>query len=140
MSTYRGSNFPQRLLVVLIVCLGYAQVVLASSSVSATKDCSLGPPCTATPASFSISTNQTITWEANYLGSGTQGRGFYIHHTSNTILDEIALSTSLASGFNTGTRFLTPGSYDISINYFGMGPGSYTITFNQTASVGISPT
>ncbi|MBV6419598.1 MAG: hypothetical protein DAHOPDDO_00821 [Ignavibacteriaceae bacterium] len=112
----------------------FSTFCFASNSVTATKDAS-----GTTPATFSITYAQEIEWIANYTGSGNQGNDFYLH-TSSTNLVEIELSQSLSSGNNVGTHYLTPGNYSISIDYFGMGPGSYTIIYNRTASIGASPT
>ena len=131
----KNSLVPTILLVVsLVIASLLPTAALALTSVTATKDCSLGPPCTVTPASFTIHFPQTISWQANYLGSGTQGNDFYIHNSSNSNLIEFPLSTNLASGFNSGTLALAAGTYAISITYFGMGPGSYTITFDASSS------
>jgi len=108
-------------------------ILFASNSVTATKTSS-----GTTQATFTINYAQEIKWEANYLGSGNQGNDFYLH-TDPANLNAYPLSTNLISGYNTGTYSLNPGTYSISINYFGMGPGSYTITYNLTASVSVSP-
>jgi len=121
--------------VLFLLVLILLRIPSAATDATATKDCSLGPPCTITTSgSFTLNFSQMISWQANYLGSGTQGRSFYIHHTGNGTLNEIPLSTSLVSSFNAGTYNLPAGTYDISITYFAMGPGSYTITYNSNST------
>jgi len=89
-----------------------------------------------TPASFTISATQEILWEANYLGSPPEGNDFYLYRNPTNLI-EFPLSTSLSPGLNTGTYILSPDTYNISINYLGMGPGSYTIYCNRTASISV---
>jgi hypothetical protein len=53
---------------------------------------------------------------------------------------DIPISTSLASGYNTGEFLLNPGKYFIAINTANMGPGTYTIEYNRAADCNVSPT
>jgi hypothetical protein len=116
--------------------------VYCSTTFTATKDCpSSTSPCTVTNngVSFSLSAAQTVRWEANYFGSGTQGNDFYLT-TDLSNLTQRPISTNLSSGYNSGTIALPAGVYFISIQYFGMGPGSYSIEFDLTANCTVSPT
>jgi hypothetical protein len=88
---------------------------------------------------FTIATNQTVHWSANYSPtSATEGDGFFLHQ-SGQLLDQIVLSTSLANGFNSGDIALNAGTYIISTTFLGMGQGSYTIEFDRTASISLTP-
>lgn len=111
--------------------------MVEAATVSVTKQCLIGQPCTVNPSppiAFTIiGTPKIITWSANYTGSGTQGNDFYIT-TDLSQLNQIPLSTNLTPGFNTGTRTLTAGTYYISITYFAMGPGNYTIEYNPAST------
>ncbi|MGC4074464.1 MAG: choice-of-anchor D domain-containing protein [Nibricoccus sp.] len=109
----------------------------AAQTVSVSKTCMQGQPATVSGnGTFTISTAQTIEWAANYTpGSPCNGNDFYLH-TNPGNLTEIALTTN---GTLSGTHFLNPGTYTISITYFGMGGGSYSVTFDRTATIGLSP-
>ena len=109
----------------------------AAQTVGVTKTCMQGQPATVSgTGTFTISTAQTIEWTASYsFGSPCNGNDFYLH-TNPGNLTEIALTTSGGLG---GTHFLNPGTYSISINYNGMGGGSYSVTFDRTATIGLSP-
>ncbi len=135
-----GYFFAGVMLLVLIMGFGVSSA-RASNFATATKDCSLGPPCTttATPMQFTINSQQTVTWTANYLGAPPQGNGFYIAHVGAP-LNEIPLVTGMVSGGSySGTQLLGAGTYAISINYFGMGPGNYSINYDRTASIQVLP-
>ncbi len=112
----------------------------AADTASATKTKNPdGTYATTTTGFFPIGAGgQTVAWEANYFGTGLEGNDFYLH-TDPANLTSVPLSTGLGSGLNTGTAFLTAGNYAISINYFGMGPGNYTITYNRTATISVAP-
>jgi hypothetical protein len=120
------------------MALSFPILSLASDSVSATKTRNPDGTYSTTPGSFTITTAQEIRWIANYFGSGTEGNDFCLYQ-SPTNLNEFILSSSLSSGLNSGTYYLSPGTYNISVQYFGMGPGNYSIVFNRTASIEINP-
>ncbi|MCR8921462.1 choice-of-anchor D domain-containing protein [Dasania sp. GY-MA-18] len=126
-------------LLAMLVLLG-SSTLFAADSITATK--SKNPDNTYSVGgtdTFTIATNQTIRWTANYNPSmPTEGNDFYLHQSGQS-LNQIALSTSLNSGFNSGEMFLNAGTYIISTTYFGMGVGSYTIEYNRTASISLSP-
>lgn len=112
---------------------------MAADSITATKSKNPdGTYSTGGTTSFSIATDQIIEWQATYSDTSPAGNDFYLHRPGQP-LNEIPLSTSL-SGFNSGTHFLSAGTYEISITYFAMGAGSYTINYNRTASIGVAPT
>ena len=100
---------------------------------TATKDCSLGPPCNvnAMDAQFTLFVPYTITWQASYTGTATQGHSFYVTHNPCACVAEIALTTT---GQTNGNQLLPAGTYYISINLGVMGPGTYSVSF--PASVG----
>ena len=108
----------------------------AAQTISVTKTCMEGQPASVSGTStFTISTPQVIEWSASYtFGSPCNGNDFYLH-TDPGNLTAIPLTTSGGLG---GTHFLNPGTYHISINYFGMGGGTYSVTFNRTATIGLS--
>ncbi|HEU5081373.1 MAG TPA: vWA domain-containing protein [Opitutaceae bacterium] len=106
-----------------------------ASSVTASKDCTTSPS-TVVEGSFSIATPQIIAWQATYNPvGGCNGDSFFLSQVDSAHAD-IALTTS---GALSGTQFLNPGTYHISIRTFAMGSGSYTVTFNRTASIAASP-
>ncbi|MFN2404430.1 MAG: porin family protein [Pyrinomonadaceae bacterium] len=100
----------------------------AGASVTASKSCLT--TCTVVEASFSITTTQTIQWQATYTGSATQGHSFFLSTVASNLAD-IPLTTN---GQGSGTRVLTPGTYHISIRLALMGPGFYTVTYNAGTS------
>lgn len=108
----------------------------AAMTVSASKDCTTSP-ATVTEGSFTIATAQVVAWSALYNPVGScNGDAFYLSQTDASHAD-IPLTTSGALG---GTQFLNAGTYHISIRTFLMGSGSYSVTFNRTATIGASPT
>lgn len=118
-----------------------AGVVLASgpamgaSSVTASKSCG-ATGTTTTEASFTLATNQVVSWTASYNPvPGCNGDAFYVS-TSGPNIADLAFTTT---GQLSGTQFLNAGTYHISINTFLMGQGSYTVTYDQTASIGLAP-
>lgn len=112
--------------------------VVASDSHTATKDC-FPTPCTTTgTGSFAIATPQIVRWSATHMGDATDGNDFYLS-TSGPNMADIAISTSLSPGFNSGEFFLAPGNYFIAINTALMGPGAYTIEFNLVADCNVNP-
>lgn len=125
---------------ILLLTLLITQKGFSSNIQCASKSCPYpNQPCTTTPGSFTITYAQEIKWEANYFGSGGQGNDFYITTDLGNLI-QVALSTNLSSGLNIGTQFLNPGTYHISVNHSGIGPGNYCIEYNRTASIGVSPT
>jgi hypothetical protein len=96
----------------------------AAGSVTASKDC-MTTPCTVTEAKFSLPTGQTVTWEATYSGTPTQGHRFYLSQANSSQAD-IQLTTT--AGELGGTKFLAAGFYYISIRTALMGPGFYTVS------------
>lgn len=125
----------------IVVSLLLANVAVAADSITATKTRNPdGTYSTGGTDTFTIASNQVVHWIANYNpGAANEGNDFYLHQSGQP-LNQIALSTSLNIGSNAGDMFLSAGTYTISTTFFGMGQGSYTIQYNQTASIGISPT
>lgn len=110
----------------------------ASQSISVTKQCNGNNPATISgTTTFTIGTAQTILWTAQYaINPGScNGNDFYLHTDPNNLI-QFALTTT---GVTSGTYFLNPGTYDISITFFGMGAGTYAIEYDRTASIGVSP-
>lgn len=128
--------------VYLLLMLGLllpATMAVAADSITATKTKNVdGTYSTGGTATFTIATAQVIEWEARYTDTPPAGDDFYLHHPGQP-LNEIPLSTGL-SAFDGGTQFLSAGTYEISVTYYGMGAGSYTINYNRTASIGLAPT
>jgi len=102
---------------------------VAASSVTATKDC-LTSPCTVVEANFTILIAQNIQWQATYTGTATEGHSFYLSKVASNLAD-IPLTTS---GQASGSQFLQPGTYFISIRLALMGPGSYAVIYNPSSS------
>ncbi len=126
------------LLLLVIMVSGWAQ---AAQTATATKTEQPGGTYTTTSSGcFSISQAQTVQWSATYTGTGGQGDGFYLRDCGQTPYNKYTLSSALTYGYNSGTYYLSPGNYEISIDYYGMGPGSYSITYNRTASIAVTPT
>jgi hypothetical protein len=127
-------------LFILLLCLLMYSGAMGSNIFTATKDCSLSP-CTFTGngVTFAIGSTQIVRWEANLTGSATGGNDFYLT-TDPSNLIQVPISTNLSPGFNTGTLTLPPGNYFISIQFFGMGSGTYTIEYDLTANCTVTPT
>ncbi|MCC6678105.1 MAG: VWA domain-containing protein [Phycisphaerales bacterium] len=109
----------------------------AGTTVTASKQCVGGTPDNFIEASFSISTPQIVAWTATVSG-GTglcSGDAFYLSTVDSSHADILLTD----SGSGSGTQFLNPGTYHISIHTLNMGPGSYSITFDRTATAGVSP-
>lgn len=145
LSTQRGPRSrlwagPAVALLAATLCLTAAPA-LAYESVTARKTIFVvGRPAQVTRAQFTISYAQEIKWGSTLTGSSTAaGDAFYLH-TDTSNLREIALSTSLDWQYDSGTHRLDPGTYHISITDGGMGEGIYTIEYNPTMSIGVSPT
>ncbi len=118
-----------RLLLTVLALHLWSQATLAgTTSVTATKD--NNTPANVTEAFFSIVQAQDIFWTALYSGSATDGHSVFVSH-SNAFLNEFALTTTGGGG---GKFHLAPGSYQISIRYFSMGPGSYTVKYDPTGN------
>lgn len=98
----------------------------AENSVTASKSCD-ATGCTVVTASFTITTAQTIEWQATYSGTPTQGHSFYLTTNPQSNMADIALTTT-GQGF--GTKALGAGTYYIAIRLALMGPGFYTVTYN----------
>ena len=81
-------------------------------------------------AQFTTVVAQTITWNATYTGGPTDGHSFYLSTVGPNMAD-IPLTTS---GQGSGSQFLQPGTYYISITTFLMGPGFYSVTYGPTSS------
>lgn len=124
--------------ITLGLLIGVPTRVSASVIHTASKDC-LVSPCTVTGTGSFAATSRLVRWTANYNGLTSQGNDFYLSQTGPNMAD-IAISTSLSPGFNSG-EFLLPstGSYFISINTALMGQGSYSIEYNLVADCSISP-
>lgn len=108
-----------------------APLAARSTTVSASKDCSLSP-CTVTdPGGFQILIAQTVTWSANYTGTPTQGHDFWL---SNSGSNMATIKLNSTSGQLGGSFVLQPGTYYISIRTFLMGPGGYSLTYNPSST------
>jgi hypothetical protein len=96
-----------------------------AGSVGVTKDC-IATPCTVTgQPRFRLPSGQTITWEATYTGTATQGHRFYLSQTSASQAD---IQLTASAGQMSGTTSLGAGTYFISINTALMGPGIYSVS------------
>jgi len=116
------------------------KVLFASDVISASKDCSTSPCTAVVGGNMGIATAQSVHWEANYNPSAvTEGDGFFLSTDGTDNSPDITISSALNVGFNQGSFPLPAGNYHISIKYFGMGSGSYSITFNQQASFAVVP-
>lgn len=122
----------------LLLALLTAPDAYAGTTVTASKQCVGGTPGNFIEASFSISTPQIVQWVAT-VNPGTglcSGDAFYLSTVDSSHADILLTD----SGSGSGTQFLGPGTYHISIHTLNMGPGSYSITFDRTATLGVSPT
>jgi hypothetical protein len=79
-----------------------------------------------TEASFHINQGQTIFWTAAYIGTAKQ---FWLSTTGSNMAD-IALTS--VGGQTGGSKFLSTGTYYVSIRTQLMGPGFYTVKFDPT--------
>jgi von Willebrand factor type A domain len=131
----RGHLFKSASLVALALVL-CAPTARTASTASATKDNASPANVTETGTPFAITTSQLIHWEASYTGGPTAGHSFYLS-TSGSNMADIPLTTNGQLG---GDAVLGPGNYFISIRTALMGPGSYSVTYNRTATVAVSPT
>ncbi|HYY57452.1 MAG TPA: choice-of-anchor X domain-containing protein [Pyrinomonadaceae bacterium] len=120
---------------ILLILACCALPARAEENATATKSC-LTTPCDVTLASFSIATSQIVRWQASYTGGPTEAHSFFLSTVGPNMAD-IPLTTSGELG---GERFLSPGTYHISIRTSAMGPGSYTVFFNRRAAFSVSPT
>lgn len=122
----------------IVLLFASPQTLWASITHTATKNCQ-STPCTVTGTGSFAATSRLVRWYATYNGSGGQGNDFYLSSNAPNMAD-IAISTSLVSGVNSGT-FLLPatGSYFISINTALMGQGSYTIEYNLEPDCVVTP-
>ena len=96
--------------------------------------------------SFTISGPQTVAWTATYypkvgVAEGSCGWGpgrgrFYLSKVSASGREIVVTET----GQTSGTLYLaTAGTYHIGIRSTWMGVGKYTVTYNRTASISVSP-
>ena len=118
-----------RRLLLLLVASVCPEYLAAKVTVQASKDCSTSP-CTVMEATFTTVVSQTITWNATYTGGPTDGHSFYLSTVASNMAD-IALTTT---GQGSGSKFLTPGTYHISIRTFLMGPGFYSVTYGPDST------
>lgn len=118
----------------------FSSMVFAADSITATKARNPdGTYSTGGTDTFAIATSQTVHWIANYNPAVmNEGNDFYLHQSGQP-LNQFALSTNLNNGLNSGDIFLNAGTYIISTTFFGMGQGSYTIEYNRTASISLTP-
>jgi hypothetical protein len=123
--------WPARCVLFLLVASLWPGSVTATTSVTATKDCSTLPCTVVLAAPITILVGQTIQWQATYTGTATQGHSFYLTTSPLANLADIPLTTS---GQPSGTHFLPIGTYYISIKLALMGPGAYTVTFNPSST------
>jgi len=137
----KAHHFLRSVLFFLVV---FAGVAAHAVTISATKDCSL-PPCTVTESgTFAAAGPTFITWQANYNPSApTEGNDFWLTTNASSGVtappDGLVLTSSLSSGFNTGTTTVPAGTYRIAIRSFLMGGGSYSVTANPVVSITRSP-
>ena len=123
-ASWRNANLRLRTVPLGLVTCGFLAAGATAGSVTATKDC-MTTPCTVTEAPFKLPNGQTVTWEATYTGTPTQGHRFYLSQTSASQADIQLTSTAGELG---GTRFLAAGVYHISIRTALMGPGFYSVS------------
>jgi hypothetical protein len=121
--------YPLRSVLFLLATCLWVGSAAAKLTVQASKDCST-TPCTVVEAQFTTVVAQTITWTATYTGGPTDGHSFYLSTVGSNMAD-IPLTTS---GQASGSQFLQPGTYYISIKTFLMGPGFYSVTYGPTSS------
>ena len=121
--------YPLRCMLFLLATCLWVGSASAKLTVQASKDCST-TPCTVVEAQFTTVVAQTITWTATYTGGPTDGHSFYLSTVGSNMAD-IPLTTS---GQASGSQFLQPGTYYISIKTFLMGPGFYSVTYGPTSS------
>jgi hypothetical protein len=122
--------YPLRCVLFLLTACLWVGSAAAKVTVTASKDCST-TPCTVMGASFTTVVAQTITWTATYNGGPTDGHSFWLTTSPSANLADISLTTS---GQPSGSYFLPPGTYYISINLGVMGPGFYSVTYGPTSS------
>ena len=111
----------------LSLCL-WPTGVAFSDTVSVTKDCPPATPCTftssSTPTGFFRLTSSPFNWEANYTGTATQAKRFWVSQSgANMATTQLTAN----SGDTQGTFNLPLGIYYISIQTFQMGPGGYSV-------------
>ena len=121
--------YPLRCMLFLLATCLWVGSASAKLTVQASKDCST-TPCTVVEAQFTTVVAQTITWTATYTGGPTDGHSVYLSTVGSNMAD-IPLTTS---GQPSGSQFLQPGTYYISIKTFLMGPGFYSVTYGPTSS------
>jgi len=111
----------------VVLGVGLATATLADT-VSVSKDCPPGGPCMVTGNTPQIGrfrlTSSPFFWEAQYMGSATQARRFWLSPTGANMAT-IQLTTN--AGDTQGTASLANGIYFISIQTFQMGPGNYAV-------------
>ncbi len=107
----------------------------AAQTISVTKTCNPSGPATVSgTSSFTITTTQVIAWSATYgLTSGCGTNGFYLNQNPGN-QTQFVLDTGTQTN---GTFLLQPGTYSISITY--MNGGTFGITYDRTATIGLSP-
>lgn len=93
-------------------------------------------------ASFTITTQQEVAWHASYdpgdpadNGSCNPSGFYYLSATSSSGVD-IPLTTTKQTS---GTKLLNAGTYYIGVRSGWMGPGTYTVTYNRTAALQVTP-
>jgi len=123
----------------LLITFFFPAILSAADTVSASKDC-IPTPCTAVVGGLiSIGPlGQNVSWSASYSGMPPQGDKFYLSTGPGGNTDDVLVKDHLLSN-DGGTFFLSAGNYSIAVRTAFMGPGSYSITFNQTASVSCLP-
>ncbi len=138
--SYVSDFLPFKAVLLIFILLFSYNSGISASIFTAIKTCPATGPCTTTNQgiSFAIATAQTVRWTATYLGYPSQGNDFYLTTDLGNLI-QIPLSTNLSSGMNTGTVFLAPGNYFISIQSFFTGPGSYSIEYDFVPDCNIAP-
>lgn len=94
-----------------------------------TKDCPAGGTCTVSGGGSTVLgrfrvIGQPISWEANYTGSATQAKRFWV---SQSGMNMATLQLTTNSGDLAGTASLSNGLWFISAQTFQMGPGGYSV-------------
>jgi hypothetical protein len=114
----------------------------AQASITCTTDASGFPHPSYSEASFTITTQQVVSWHATFdpgypadVGSCNPSGFYYLSTTSSSGVD-IPLTTTKQTS---GTKLLNPGTYYVGVRNGWMGPGTYTVTYDRSAALQVTP-
>lgn len=114
----------------------------AQASITCSTDASGYPHPSYSEASFTITTQQVVSWHATFyagdpadVGSCNPSGFYYLSKTSSSGTDIPLTTTEQTSG----TKLLDPGTYYIGVRSGWMGPGAYTVTYNRSATLQVTP-